>query len=222
MGRLKYFSIFIFCFCVLWSTAAEVMIMRPREVVKRSNQNVRDILKAQKTVDAQTEAKLLEIINRVTDFETISQRVIQRFCKKLTQQQCETFDRVFQRLLRVSSLKKMGRYRADRFEYLSEEMKEKTAIVKTIAYYKEEKAQLDYYLEFKDEKWRIVNYVVDDIDTVRNYQKQFMRLFAKKTFEQVMERLKKKITDYEKVNRSSLSATFVANSRSLSVDYLAP
>jgi ABC-type transporter MlaC component len=202
MAKLKYFSIFIFYFCVLWVTAAEVIIMRPLEVVKRSNQNVRDILKDQKAVDAQAEAKLLEIINRVTDFETISQRVIQRFCKKLPPQQCETFDRVFKRLLRVSSLKKMGRYRADRFDYLSEEMKEKTAIVKTIAYYKEEKAQLDYYLEFKNEKWMIVNYVVDDIDTVRNYIKQFMRLFAKKTFDQVMERLRKKIAAYENENRN--------------------
>lgn len=191
---------FILCFFIIGITAAEVMIMRPREVVKRSNQNVREILKAQKTVDAQTEAKLLEIINRVTDFETISQRVIQRFCEKLTKQQCETFDRVFQRLLRVSSLKKMGRYRADRFDYLSEEIKEKTAIVKTIAYYKEEKAQLDYHLELKNEKWMIVNYVVDDIDTVRNYKKQFMRLFAKKTFDQVMERLRKKIIDYQTEN----------------------
>lgn len=200
MEKLKYFNIFILCFFVMGISAAEVMIMRPREVVKRSNQNVQDILKAQKSVDPQTETKLLEIINRVTDFETISQRVIQRFCEKLTKQQCETFDRVFQRLLRVSSLKKMGRYRADRFDYLGEEIKEKTAIVKTIAYYKEEKAQLDYYLEFKDEKWMIVNYVVDDIDTIRNYKKQFMRLFAKKTFDQVMERLREKIADYEKEN----------------------
>jgi ABC-type transporter MlaC component len=202
MEKLKYFSIFFLCFSVLRVTAVEVMIMCPLEVVKRSNRNVRDILKAQKAVNTQAEAKLLEIISRVTDFETISQRVIRRFCKKLPPQQCETFDRVFQRLLRVSSLKKMGRYRADRFDYLSEDIKEKTAIVKTIAYYKEEKAQLDYYLEFKNEKWMIVNYVVDDIDTVRNYKKQFMRLFAKKTFDQVIERLRKKITDYEKENRN--------------------
>ncbi len=202
MEKLKYFSIFILCFFVMGVTLAEKMIMRPLEVIKGSNQNVQEILKAQKTVDAQTEAKLLVIINRVTDFETISQRVIQRFCEKLTQQQCETFDRVFQRLLRVSSLKKMGRYRADRFDYLSEEIKEKTAIVKTIAYYKEDKAQLDYYLELKADKWMIVNYVVDDIDTVRNYKKQFMRLFAKKTFDQVMERLRKKIADYKKENLS--------------------
>jgi ABC-type transporter MlaC component len=202
MEKLKYFSIFILYFFIMGITLIGVMIMGPREVVKRSNQNVRDILKAQKTVDAQTEAKLLEIINRVTDFETISQRVIRRFCEKLSQQQCETFDQVFQRLLRVSSLKKMGRYRADRFDYLSEEIKEKTAVVKTTAYYKEEKAQLDYYLEFKNDKWMIVNYVVDDIDTVRNYKKQFMRLFTRNTFDQVIERLRKKITAYENENRN--------------------
>jgi hypothetical protein len=43
----------------------------------------------------------------------------------------------------------------------------------------------------------IVNYVVDDIDTVRNYKKQFMRLFARNTFDRVMERLRKKIAAYE-------------------------
>ena len=176
--------------------------MRPREVVKRSNQNVREILKDRQTVDAETEAKLLEIIAGVTDFETMSQRVVEGFCQKLNKQQCEIFDQVFQQYLRVSSLKKAGRYRADRFEYISEEMKDNTAAVKTLAYYKEDKVQLDYYLEFKDEQWRIVNYVVDDIDTLRNYRKQFKRLFAKNSFDQVMERLRTRIADYQKENQN--------------------
>ena len=202
MKKWTYFSIFIMLvFCLAWVVEAQVMIMRPLEVVKRSNRQVQEILTTQKNVDSETEAKLLEIIDWATDFETLSKRVIEQFCEKLTRQQCETFDQVFQRLLRVSSLKKMGRYRADRFDYLGEEMEEKKAVVKTIAYYKEEKANIDYYLEFKDDKWRIVNYVVDDIDTARNYRKQFVRLFAKETFEQVMERLKKKIADYEQENR---------------------
>jgi ABC-type transporter MlaC component len=202
MKRLTYFSLMMLCFGLWWSAAAQVMIMRPREVVRRSNQNVQRILTGRKTVDAETEAKLLEIIDGATDFRTMSQRVIQQFCQNLSKPQCETFDQVFRQLLRVSSLKKAGRYRADRFEYISEEMKENTAVVKTIAYYKEEKAQLDYYLEFKDEKWKIVNYVVDDIDTIRNYRKQFMRLFAKNSFDQVMERLRTKIAAYQKENRN--------------------
>jgi ABC-type transporter MlaC component len=42
-----------------------------------------------------------------------------------------------------------------------------------------------------------VNYVVDDIDTVRNYRKQFTQLLAKETVEQVIERLEKKIAALE-------------------------
>jgi len=200
MKKLKYFSVLIFG--LVWILGAQVMIMRPLEVVKRSNRYVQEMLQDKKVVDAETETKLLEIINRVTDFKKISHRVTQRFCEKLSPQQCETFNQVFQRLLRVSSLKKMGRYRADKFEYLKEDIKEKTAVVKTEAYYKEEKAQIDYLLEFDGKKWQIVNYIVDDIDTVRNYQKQFIRLFARESFEQIIERLKRKIKSYEEENRS--------------------
>jgi ABC-type transporter MlaC component len=175
--------------------------LSPLDVIKQSNQKVLDIFKVQKTLDEKTEARLLEIINGVTDFEAISHAVTERFCQQLSETQCQIFDGLFQRLLQVSSLKKLGRYRANRFEYLGEEVNENQAIVKTIAYYKEESAELNYYMKLKNGRWMIVNYVVDDIDTIRNYKKQFLRLFAKKNFEQIMDRLRKKIDDYEEKNR---------------------
>jgi ABC-type transporter MlaC component len=207
MEKLKFSSL-VPCVLFLLFIAApaagnsQVQQHQPLEVIRQSNRKVQEILNAHKTVDEKTEAQLLTVIDGVTSFETISHRVIHRFCKKLNKARCETFDRIFQQLLRVSSLKKMGRYRADKFDYMGEEIDKNTAIVKTIAYYKEEKAQLDYYLELFDGKWKIVNYVVDDIDTIRNYKKQFLRLFAKKSFDQVMERLKKKIAHYREESRN--------------------
>jgi phospholipid transport system substrate-binding protein len=202
MEKLKFSSLVPCALFLLFSAAPTAGNsqgqQQPLEVIRQSNRKVQEILNAHKTVDEKTEAQLLTIIDGVTSFETISHRVIHRFCKKLTKAQCEIFDRIFQQLLKVSSLKKMGRHRADKFEYIGEEIDKNTAIVKTTAYYKEEKAQLDYYLELFDGKWKIVNYVVDDIDTIRNYKKQFLRLFAKKSFDQVMERLKKKIANYQK------------------------
>ena len=50
----------------------------------------------------------------------------------------------------------------------------------------------------RGDTWVIVNYVVDDVDTVRNYRKQFTQLLAMKTFEQVMSQLEKKISSLEK------------------------
>jgi len=136
-------------------------------------------------------------MNRVTDFEKISRTTIKIFCEKLSPEECEEFNRVFQKLLQISSIKKLGRYRADRFDYLGEEVDGETAVVRTIAYYKKDEIHLDYYLERMDGAWMIVNYVSDDVDTIRNYKKQFSRILRKESFRQLIDRLERKIADYE-------------------------
>ncbi|MBN1222142.1 MAG: ABC transporter substrate-binding protein [Candidatus Aminicenantes bacterium] len=168
------------------------------EVIRKSNDQVQEILSTHTTIDQATENDLFRIIDGVTDFDAISHRVIDRFCSDLTQVQCETFDRVFQRLLRVSSIKKLGRYRAERFEYLTQELKEETATVKTLAYYQDDVVHMNYLLERVNGKWLVFNYVVDDVDTVGNYQKQFVRLFARTSFDEIIARLEKKIAEHEK------------------------
>jgi len=170
----------------------------PLTVVRNSNQEVQNILKGKEIINKETEAELLSIINGVTDFSAISRQVIERFCKNLTLAQCEKFDDVFQRLLRVSSIKKMGRYRAERFDYLGEEITGNTAIVKTIAYYEGDDFQLNYHLVSVQGQWMVHNYIVDDVNTIRNYTKQFIRLFARSTYEAIIRRLEQKIAEYEK------------------------
>jgi ABC-type transporter MlaC component len=167
------------------------------EVIRASNDQVQLILEKKEIIDQETEAKLLAIINEVTDFSSISFRVIERFCENLTPIQCEYFDRIFQRLLRVSSIKKMGRYRAERFVYLGEEIIGDRAIVKTLAYYEDDEVHLNYLLERVDGQWLVHNYVVDDVNTIRNYTKQFIRLFARNTYDTIIRRLEKKIEEYE-------------------------
>lgn len=169
----------------------------PLETVRSSNGKVLDIYASQERVDEETEGKIYAVIDGVTDFAGISDSVTSRFCKKLTAGECEEFNEVFTRLLRLSSIKKLGRYRADGFEYLGEEIDGKSAVVRTIALYGEEKIYLDYSLEEREGSWRIVNYVVDDVDTIRNYRKQFTRLFSRKSFREVIERLEERISSYE-------------------------
>ncbi len=171
---------------------------RPLEVIRTSNQQVQEILSKHDTIDPDTEAVLFRIIDGVTDFAGIARKTIEPFCRKLTKPQCDEFNAVFQRLLRVSSIKKLGRYRADRFDYLGEDVTDSAARVRTVAYYKDDQASLDYQLELTAGKWKIVNYIVDDVDTIHNYKKQFVRLFAKNTYDQVLDRLRKKIAEYEK------------------------
>ena len=56
---------------------------------------------------------------------------------------------------------------------------------------------LDYHMELQQEGWRIINYITDDVDTIRNYRKQFRRLFAENSFQEIMQRLTNKIKELE-------------------------
>jgi ABC-type transporter MlaC component len=169
----------------------------PLETVRASNERVQDILKGRETISAAVREDLHRVIDEATDFATISLRVTETFCNKLTAAECAEFDRTFRDLLRASSTRKLGRYRADRFEYLGEDIGSGAATVRTVAFYKEDRVRLDYQLERSGGRWVVVNYLVDDVDTVRNYKKQFLRLFAKNDFRGVIDRLRAKIAEIE-------------------------
>lgn len=169
----------------------------PLETVRVSNERVQSILRGRGTISRAVKDDLLRIIDEATDFTTISRRVTESFCQKLSAAECAEFGQTFRALLRASSTRKLGRYRADRFEYLGEDIGRDTATVRTVAFYKEDRVRLDYQLERSGDRWVIVNYLVDDVDTVRNYKKQFLRLFAKSDLRGVIERLKAKISEIE-------------------------
>jgi len=186
-----------------WILAAGLVLSQPAppgplSTVRASNEQVQSILAKHDRIEDGVEAELFKIIDGVTDFAAISARVTRPFCPKLSDAECRELDLTFQRLLRVSSIRKLGRYRADRFEYLGEEVKAGTALVQTLAYYQDERVRLNYELELGAGRWRIVNYIVDDIDTIRNYKKQLIRLFARNEARQVIERLQKKIAEHER------------------------
>jgi phospholipid transport system substrate-binding protein len=180
----------------LWarpSAAAET----PLEVIRTSNNQVLGIFAGKAVIDRATEEKAFAVIDKVTDFDRISGTVVDGFCPKLKPEECVEFKRVFTKLLRVSSIKKLGRYRADLFDYKGEEITGRTAVVRTIAHYKKDLVALDYHLENVGGRWIIVDYVVDEVDTIRNYKKQFTRILAKENFRQMIERLERKISEYE-------------------------
>jgi len=177
--------------------AAQAWAATPLEVVKSTNDAVLGIYGKNRVVDAAVEKEIFAVIDVVTDYQALSGGAIDPLCPQLTAAQCTTFKEVFTRLLRVSSVKKMGRARAGRFEYAGEQVTGESAVVRSYAYFNEEKVPLEYQMARRGDTWVIVNYVVDDVDTVKNYRKQFRSLLAKKTFEQVMGQLEKKIASLE-------------------------
>ena len=169
----------------------------PMAVVRESNEAVLEVYRSTEKADAEAEARILAIVDDVTNYEALAEAATERSCNHLETGECETFREVFIELLRISAVKKLGRYRADRFDYLAEEVTEEGAVVETAAFFGEDEVSLVYHLRQSENGWRIVNYVVDDIDTIRNYRKQFKRLFEQEDLEAVLKRLRDRIAKFE-------------------------
>ncbi len=168
----------------------------PMDVVKKSNDKVSAINAKHSKLDAKAKEQMLNVISSVTSWSAMSDAVASRL-RDMDGKQKEEFKGKFEELLKVTSVNKLGRYRADKFEYTEEKIDGNKASVKTLAHYKKEKVELIYELEKIDGKWMIVNYIVDGVDTIRNYQKQFYRLLKKKNFEGVIDIIEKNINESE-------------------------
>jgi ABC-type transporter MlaC component len=168
----------------------------PLEVVRSSNEAILDILANNPVLEGEAEQRVYELMDEVTDFRRMADVAIGDLCHE-SAEKCEEWNQVFGDLLRIRSLKGVGRYRADRFDYLGEETDGDTAVVNTLAYFEGDDLTLDYELELTGNGWVIVNYIVDDVDTVRNYNRRFQRLLQEESVDDVIRRLRESIAEHE-------------------------
>jgi ABC-type transporter MlaC component len=175
----------------------------PLAAIRDSNNRVKAVLDENKgkKLDAVTEERLKVLISQATDFSAMSDAVLTVFPDTITAAQRAAFKRSFEELLLLSSVKKMGRYSADRFEYGAERVQGSSATVNTVAIYTKndgrvDRVRLDYALELKNGRWMIVNYFMDGISTIRNYQQQFRSLIRARGIDGVIQHVQRTVERY--------------------------
>jgi ABC-type transporter MlaC component len=165
-------------------------------VIQSSNERVLEIYSAAEVVDEETQAAVFAVMEEVTSFTALADAAIDSFCDDMDAAKCQEFKDVFVELLQASAATRAGRYRADRFEYLTQEVEDDSALVRTLAFYEEDSVEIDYHLEPVDGRWMIVNYAVEGVDTIRNYRKQFTKLLRQESVDDVIDRMRRQIAEF--------------------------
>jgi len=199
MARLRSISLWALVFSIAAVAAGQgAEVPTPMELVRDSNEAITAILNEYDPLGSDGEELVYEVMDGVTDFQTMSAAAIDGVCvdREIPADKCGEWKTVFGDLLRIRSIKGVGRYRADRFDYLNEEIDGERAVVNTLAYYEDEEITIDYELEAYEDSWRIVNYVIDDVDTVRSYHRRFKRLLDGQSVDDVIERLRARIEEF--------------------------
>lgn len=201
MARLQFTSWLLAGFLLLSQMPAYGEASTALATVKSSNEAILALYRSSPQTDDKVLRKIFAVMDGVTDYQAMADSALQQICADRGDELCGKIRSEFIDILKLSATVKLGRYRADRFDYGAEEQRGTEILVKTIAYYKEESVQLDYLLDKRQGTWRIVNYLVDGVDTIRNYQRQFKRIVEKESLAGLHSRLQSKNEQYRREQR---------------------
>nr|NIP59960.1 ABC transporter substrate-binding protein [Gemmatimonadota bacterium]NIR80404.1 ABC transporter substrate-binding protein [Gemmatimonadota bacterium]NIT89164.1 ABC transporter substrate-binding protein [Gemmatimonadota bacterium]NIU32964.1 ABC transporter substrate-binding protein [Gemmatimonadota bacterium]NIV63323.1 hypothetical protein [Gemmatimonadota bacterium] len=152
----------------------------PVEVIRERNQEVERILEvAGDSVSDATREELKDVINGLMDFRELSRRALARHWEARTPQERDDFVEVFRELIRNSSVRKLGIYRADSVTYRPAEIEGEEAEVVTIAHKNRDTVEIVYHMHRTDEGWRAYDFVIDGSSTLRTYRDSFQQQIAR-------------------------------------------
>lgn len=154
-------------------------------------------------LDAAGRRQLEEALTDLLAFDEMARDALGPEWGRRTSAEQADFAEAFAGLLRASLLRKPDIYRVDRIEYLSETAEGAGGRVHTIVRARGAATEVDYVFRRLGPGWRIVDYAVDGVSTVRNYRSQFARILTRSGWDVLLQRIRKRTTALRQEDRES-------------------
>ena len=144
--------------------------------------------------------KIWEIIRKAFNFEEMAKRAVSKDWRDFTPLQRERFSSAFSEFLGDTYLDKIQKgYRDEKVVYLDQEMlTDSKAQVKTKIIREGGEIPVVYSMQKENDTWKIYDVNIEGVSLVNNYRAQFSNILSKKSPDQLIEMLKKKLEKQEK------------------------
>lgn len=163
-----------------------------RSILKNRDRKIKTLLGSSATVSADQKEQLRNLINGVIDFRAMSEGALGRHWDRLTVEQQDTFVDTFSQIVRLQSLSDLEVYRSA-ITYDKITVDGKRAHVVTTTTYKKVPTPVEYDLRKTESGWMATDIILDDVSTVKGYARSFQSVIRKKGFDDLMERLQKRL-----------------------------
>jgi phospholipid transport system substrate-binding protein len=143
-------------------------------------------------------AEILTIVDEYFDFREMAKRSLGRPWKDQSPEKQREFVALFKELLFHNYVGKVETYTGtnERIVYDEEKIEGDHALVMTrVLGYKNTDVQLNYRLFNHEGQWRVYDVVVEGVSLIDNYRGQFNSIIANKSFDALIDQLKKKVTE---------------------------
>ena len=173
---------------------AAAAMQSPVDVIRSRNEAVAELVNAAgDEVSDEIREQLKDVINGLIDFRAFSGRALGRYWDERSDQERSDFVRVFRQLVRNSSVRKLEVYQADRVEYQAPEARGDNIRVTTLAYKGDKSVEIVYLLHQVDGEWKAYDVVVDGASTTRNYRDSFYREIRRSSYQEMYDKLVRRL-----------------------------
>jgi len=194
---MKIMSYAVFCLLIVTQTAAGSVDQQSAEALLKHNlAAVFEVLQRQ---DLDQDAKnrlIIDIVNPMFDFSLMAKLALGRkYWPALSPAQRESFTQLFIQRLRASYLERLALYTDEKVVYEpSVEIKQKVHIP-TYLVSKDKKISILYKFYHSEPDWRIYDLEIQGVSLIRSYRSQFHEILQTGTFDDLMTKLEKTVSD---------------------------
>jgi phospholipid transport system substrate-binding protein len=142
-------------------------------------------------------AKIMGHVTQRFDFREMSHRVIGREWKNLSQEQQDSFQVLFTKLLENAYIGKFESYSGQEIQYMGERIKDDRAIVSTRIENNGQLIPVDYIMINKEARWMVYDINIEGVSLVRNYMEQFKSILRRDKFDGLVKLLEEKNRTFE-------------------------
>jgi phospholipid transport system substrate-binding protein len=142
--------------------------------------------------------RLREVIFVRFDFQEMAQRSLGAHWQRRTPEEQAEFIKIFSDLLEQTYVDKIESYNNEKFIYTNERMDGRYADVNSkMRTSKGEEFTINYKLHRVGENWRVYDLVIENISLINNYRSQFNRILTGSTYDELISKIKAKVSDKE-------------------------
>ena len=178
----------------------------PDKIVKKTADDVLFIIKNDKEIQAGNKNKIYKLAEEKIlpnfDFEKIARLVLGKAWRNATKEQKSQFKYEFKNLLLRTYAVALSKYKDQKIEYKPLRMKSSDKIVTVKTNIIQSGAQpisVNYALARKEQKWLVIDIIIEGVSLVTNYRGQFSAEIRKNGMNSLIKSLAKKNSFNEKI-----------------------
>lgn len=182
-------------------TSSASLAAAPKAAQQVIEEMVRDALgvlrnKELEKKPAERKQRLRAVADRAFDWEAMARGSLGHYWRELTAEQRAEFVRVLKELIANQYMDDVDRFRGNEdVKVLSAAAKDSLFIVKTVLVTaSNEKVPMDYTLHQGKGSWMIEDLAIEGVSMVGHYRQSFRRFLVNKSFAELLETLKRKLS----------------------------